>query len=142
MFSSVIKSFQQPSNPYGFKFSRRSEKAMRGIHPDLRAVLDEALRITHTDFMVIEGLRSLERQRNLVDQGASITMNSRHLTGHAVDLVPLLHGKVSWHWPVYHQLAPVLFRAAEKTGVPIEWGGNWTDLKDGPHWQLPWSHYP
>ena len=68
-------------------------------------------------------------------------MNSRHLTGHAVDIAPYVHGEVSWHWPHYHVLAPVVKECAADLGVEIEWGGDWTRFKDGPHWQLPWSVY-
>lgn len=145
MIRSVLKHISRGSsdkNPYGFRFSSRSRSAMKGIHPDLRKVLDEAMRTTHIDFMVIEGLRTKERQLELFDQGATKTMRSRHLTGHAVDLVPFVDGKVSWHWPMYNQLSPVIFRAAEKVGVPIEWGGKWATFKDGPHWQLPRRLYP
>ena len=69
-------------------------------------------------------------------------MNSRHLTGHAVDIAPLDDdGEVSWAWPLYHQLAPVVKQAAKDLGVDLEWGGDWRSLKDGPHWQLSWHTY-
>jgi peptidoglycan L-alanyl-D-glutamate endopeptidase CwlK len=93
-------------------------------------------------FMVLEGLRTPARQKQLVAKGASKTMRSRHLTGHAVDIAPLLGGKVSWDWPLYHRLAPIVKRAAAAENVPVEWGGDWRTFKDGPHWQLPWAKYP
>lgn len=123
------------------KFGLRSKMRLRGIHPDLRKVMDRAIEITDIDFTVLEGLRSRKRQEELVAKGASKTMRSRHLTGHAVDIAPLDGGKVSWAWPLYHKLAPVIKQAAKDVGVPIEWGGDWRSFKDGPHWQLPRKEY-
>jgi peptidoglycan L-alanyl-D-glutamate endopeptidase CwlK len=94
------------------------------------------------DFTVLEGLRTLARQKELMRNGATRTMNSRHLTGHAVDLAPMLNGKVSWDWPLYHRLAKIVKAAAAAENVPLQWGGDWRTFKDGPHWELPWKHYP
>ena len=69
------------------------------MHPDLVRVVERAIQITTQDFRVQEGLRTRERQAELVARGASRTMNSRHLTGHAVDLVALGGGEVSWQAP-------------------------------------------
>jgi peptidoglycan L-alanyl-D-glutamate endopeptidase CwlK len=87
---------------------------------------------------VIEGLRTRKRQEQLVASGASQTINSRHLTGHAVDLLPLdpTTGKGEFAWPLYDQLGPAVKAAAKKEGVPIVWGGDWTSFKDGPHFEL------
>ena len=74
--------------------------------------------------------------------GASTTMRSRHLSGHAVDLGAIVDGQVRWDWPLYHQLAVTVKLAAMQLGVPLEWGGDWESFKDGPHWQLPWAEYP
>jgi peptidoglycan LD-endopeptidase CwlK len=123
-------------------WSSISIKNMAGIHPDLRRVLNRALQETAVDFRVIEGLRTLARQKQLVASGASQTLRSRHLTGHAVDIVPMVGGKISWDWPLYHRLAPAMKLAAQAENVPLEWGGDWKTFKDGPHWQLPWSAYP
>lgn len=126
----------------GFTFSARSLSNLAGVHPDLQLVVKEALILSDIDFMVLEGKRTLARQKELVAIGASHTMNSRHLTGHAVDLAPYIQGGISWHWPHYHHLAGWVKKAAEDMGVPIEWGGDWATFKDGPHWQLPWKEYP
>ena len=76
-------------------------------------------------------------------QGKSKTLNSRHLTGHAVDLAPMEDdGDISWHWPFYHKLATAVKASAVAAGVPLEWGGDWRTFKDGPHWQLPFKGYP
>jgi peptidoglycan L-alanyl-D-glutamate endopeptidase CwlK len=124
------------------KWGARSLKNLTGIHPDLRRVMDRALQESPIDFTVIEGLRTLARQRQLVAKGASQTLNSRHLTGHAVDIMPLVNGVLRWDWPLYHRIAPAVKLAAQTEGVPIEWGGGWRSFPDGPHWQLPWGEYP
>ena len=97
---------------------------------------------TDLDFAVIEGLRTLERQKALVASGASTTMKSRHLDGHAVDIAPFVDGQIRWDWPLYYRLEKIVKAAAADVGVSIEWGGDWKTFKDGPHWQLPWAQYP
>lgn len=125
-----------------FHLSRRSLSRLDGVHPDLVRVVHHAIGITPVDFMVTEGLRSIERQRELYKAGASRTMNSRHLTGHAVDLVALVGGKVRWDWPLYESIATAMKLAAAEENVPIEWGGDWATFRDGPHFQLPRDRYP
>lgn len=125
-----------------FTFGPRSLSKLEGIHPDLRKVMDRAIEITTLDFSVTEGLRTEARQKQLVAIGASKTMKSRHLTGHAVDVAPFAAGKTRWDWPLFHQLAPVIKQAAADVSVPIEWGGDWQSFPDGPHFQLPWTEYP
>lgn len=124
-----------------YAFSDRSRERMKGLHPDLVAVMERAIQITPIDFTVIEGLRTEARQKVLVAQGKSQTMNSRHLTGHAIDVAPVVKGRVSWDWKHYYPLAKAIKQAASDLGVNIEWGGDWTSFKDGPHWQLSWSTY-
>lgn len=125
------------------KFSPRSLKNMQGIHPDLRRVMDRALQESPLDFVVIEGLRTKERQKQLVASGASKTMNSRHLTGHAVDIVPIgPNKKAAFDWPLYNRLGPAVKEAAAREGVAIVWGGDWKSFKDGPHFELDRAVYP
>lgn len=125
------------------KYSARSLKNLNGIHPDLRRVIDRALQDSPLDFVVIEGLRTKERQKQLVASGASKTMNSRHITGHAVDLVPIgPNGKAAFDWPLYHRLGPAVKAAAEAEEVAIVWGGDWNSFKDGPHFELDRKVYP
>ena len=116
-------------------------KKLEGVHPDLvrvvQRLIDEGVQ-----FRVVEGVRSLERQRALFAAGASKTMKSRHLTGHAVDLAPVVNRQVRWDWPLFDTLAVAVQAAAKAENVPLEWGGNWTSFRDGPHWQLPWDKYP
>jgi peptidoglycan LD-endopeptidase CwlK len=125
-----------------FKFSSRSYEALRGVRPELIVVASRALLYTEIDFVVTEGLRTEKRQRQLFSSGASKTMKSRHLTGHAIDLAALVNGKVRWDWPLYAQLAVAMKQAAAELGVPLEWGGDWKSFKDGPHFQLPWKQFP
>jgi peptidoglycan L-alanyl-D-glutamate endopeptidase CwlK len=97
---------------------------------------------TDMDFAVIEGLRTLKRQKELLAQGASKTLKSRHLTGHAVDIAPYINGEIRWDWPLYEHLGKVVKKAAKECKVNVEWGGDWKTFRDGPHWQLPWKEYP
>lgn len=125
-----------------YSFGVKSLTKMAGLHPDLKKVLYRAIQLTDVDFSIIEGLRTLERQKQLVASGASKTLNSRHLDGHAVDIAPYVNGEIRWDWPLYHKIAKAMKAAAKEVGVPIEWGGDWLRFKDGPHWQLPWKQYP
>lgn len=126
-----------------FKFGARSKRRMKGVHPDLLKVMNRAIEISEIDFTVLEGLRTLATQRRYVSTGKSKTMNSRHLTGHAIDVAPLdENGDITWEWPLYHKLAEFVKQAAKDVNVPVEWGGDWRSFPDGPHWQLPWSKYP
>lgn len=119
----------------------RSVMRLKGVHPDLVKVVQHAIEISEVDFTVLEGLRTIERQRELVKAGSSQTMNSRHLDGHAVDLGAWVDNQVDWSWPLYSKIAKAMKAAAAECNVPIEWGGDWK-MKDGPHFQLPWKNYP
>lgn len=126
-----------------FQLSPKSEERLKGVHPDLERVVRKAIAITPLDFMVIEGLRDLKRQEQLVAAGASKTIHSRHLSGHAVDLCPLYLGQLAWdRWALFDQLSQYVKKAAMMENVKIEWGGDWKPFKDGPHYQLPWKEYP
>lgn len=125
-----------------FKLSQRSKDRLKGVHPDLVKVVEHAIEISTVDFAVLEGLRTPERQKVLKEAGASQTLNSRHITGHAVDLVAWVDGEVRWDWPLYSQVAKAMKAAAAELNIPIEWGGDWRTFKDGPHWQLPRKDYP
>jgi peptidoglycan L-alanyl-D-glutamate endopeptidase CwlK len=117
----------------------RDRRRLVGVHPDLVRVVERAASmIDEPCFVVLEGLRTEARQRELLAAGASRTMKSRHLTGHAVDLGAVVGGEVRWDWPLYNRLAEVVKGAAELERVKVEWGGDWPRFRDGPHWQLPW----
>jgi len=108
-----------------FAFGARSRARLNGVHPDLVRVVELALTYSPHDFTITEGLRSVARQRELKAAGASQTMNSRHITGHAIDFAVLVGGKVRWDWPLYGQVAVAFKRAAKELNVPIIWGGDW-----------------
>jgi len=120
-----------------FSLSSRSWDRLRGVDPRLVGVVAYAITISEVDFTVLEGLRTAERQRELVAAGKSQTMNSRHLVGEAVDLGAWVDGKVSWDMEYYRKLSQAMEASALLLHVSIEWGGNWKTLRDGPHFQIP-----
>lgn len=124
-----------------FTLSTRSLNNLIHIHPDLIGVVELAIQKTTVDFCVIEGIRSSERQAKLVKAGASKTLKSRHLTGHAIDLAAIIDGDIRWDWPLYHKIAEAMKAAAKEEGVLIVWGGDWK-MKDGPHFELSRKFYP
>lgn len=154
----------------GYTLGKRSTQRLSGVHPDLVAVIEKAIQITGQDFSVIEGLRSETRQKHLVAKGKSTTMNSRHLTGHAVDLAPYpFHGDMDEDgipniedWDQYYLIADAILAASKELRIPIRWGGNWRvpditkwdgtgkelakaypgDFPDGPHFELSRAVYP
>ncbi|HBL4964254.1 TPA: M15 family metallopeptidase [Escherichia coli] len=125
-----------------FKFSQRSENNLKGVNPDLVKIVRRALQLSPVDFGITEGLRTIERQRQLVAAGKSQTMNSRHISGHAVDVFAYPTSAGSWEWKYYEQIATAFKQAAKELNIPVEWGGDWKTLKDGPHFQLPHAKYP
>lgn len=151
-----------------YRLSARSLSRLEGVHPDLRAVVELAITRTPVDFTVLEGLRDAARQQQLVASGASQTLNSRHLTGHAVDLGAVVGGEVRWDWTLYYRIANAMADAACALDIPLRWGGCW-DVRlneisdpqsasndyvarrraagrrafiDGPHFELPADAYP
>ncbi|MGV8953266.1 MAG: M15 family metallopeptidase [Cypionkella sp.] len=119
-----------------FVLSRLSRSRLVGVHPALVAVVEAAIARTPVDFRVTEGLRTPARQAVLLKAGATRTLKSRHLTGHAVDVVALVDGQVRWDWPLYPRIAEAFKAAALDLKTPIVWGGDWKTLKDGPHFEL------
>lgn len=134
----------------GYTLGQRSVSRLQGVHPDLVSVVKRAIQITEQDFSVGEGLRSETRQRQLYNAGKSTTMNSRHLTGHAVDLLPYpFNGDIDEDgipniedWDQYYPIAAAMKQAAKELIINLEWGGDWKSFKDGPHFQLAWESYP
>lgn len=128
-----------------FQLSERDLARLSHVHPDLVAVVKRAAEHSESVFIVVEGVRTLARQKTLVATGKSKTMNSRHLIAkngfaHAVDLV-IVSGGVA-RWDRGGEVAKAMKRAAEDLGIEIEWGGDWTGSWDKPHFQLPWKSYP
>ncbi len=121
----------------------RDRQRLVGVHADLVRVLERAARDGSILWRVTEGIRSMDRQAQLAAAGASRTMRSRHLTGHAVDLaVEDGRGGVVWDRASYELLAADILAAGKVEGVPVEWGGHFRGFFDGPHFQLPWRDYP
>ena len=125
-----------------FTLGHRSKQRLKGVHPDLVRVVENAIEISTVDFTVLEGLRDPLRQKKLVAAGASKTLNSRHLTGHAVDLGAWVDNQVDWSWPLYAQINAAMQQAAKIQNVLIIWGGGWRSFKDGPHFELDRKAYP
>lgn len=142
----------------GFTLSAESLKRLEGVKPDLVKVVKRAIELTSVDFRVLEGVRSKARQAELLKKGATRTMNSRHLTGDAADLVAIVGGKVSWDFNHYYPIAEAMASAADELGVRVRWGGCWCSINnskgsavdwvktyragggkflDGPHFELP-----
>jgi len=126
----------------GFHLSERSLRRLDGVHPRLVALAREAVALSPVDFMVTEGLRTPQRQAALVRAGASRTKNSRHLTGHAIDVAAMVDGQVRWDWPLYPRIAAAFKAAAVRQGTAIVWGGDWPRLRDGPHFELDRKVFP
>lgn len=124
------------------KLGKTSRDKLASVNPILQEVIHEAFKTMPFDITVLEGIRTLERQKVLVAQGASKTMNSKHLTGNAVDLAPY---PVDWKDKArFNTMADHVLAAATKLKVHIRWGGDWNmngDWKDekfydGPHFEL------
>jgi len=130
-----------------FKFGERSESNLAGVHPDLVKVARLALKKSPVDFGISEGLRSVERQKELFAAGKSKTMKSRHITGHAIDIFPA--GKpIDWKKMIIIQ--KIMFEVANELNIPIRWGGDWNEngqttdeqFYDSPHFELKSKFYP
>lgn len=118
------------------ELSERSLKNLEGVHPKLVEVVKKAIEITHIDFGITEGVRSIEKQQQLVKDGKSRTLKSYHLTGKAVDVVAYVDGKVTWEFECYYLIAQAFKQAAKELNVRITWGGDWESFRDGPHFQI------
>ncbi len=136
-----------------YRFGKGSLKRLEGVHPDLVRVAHHAIGITTVDFCVLEGVRAFYRQKLLFKAGASQTLNSRHIpatpratpemgpVSHAIDLGAWVDGMVRWDWPLYYLIADAMSTAAKEERITLTWGGDWSTLKDGPHYELPrWTH--
>ena len=109
-----------------YKLSTKSQERLMGVEPELKEVVYEAIKVTKIDFGVIEGLRTEEKQKQLVESGASQTMKSKHLEGRAVDLMAYVGGRGSWELNVYDEIADAIKEAAVKVDVAVRWGAAWT----------------
>lgn len=124
-----------------YSFSAKSIGKLSGVHKDLQRVMLASIVDSPYDFGISEGLRTKERQQELFDSGKSQTMRSRHLTGHAVDIVLFIDGKANWDFEKYRLVADHIKGKAKELNIPIVWGGDWVSFKDGPHFELNRSVY-
>lgn len=113
-----------------YRLGTLSSSRLIDVQVDLARCVRRAIEITEQDFQVFEGLRDIERQRELVAKGASRTLDSYHLAdkhgqSHAVDLVPFIAGRVQWQDGPCLAVARAMHRAAKMTQVPVTWGGTW-----------------
>ena len=149
------------------QFSKVSKSRQNGLHPTLNKILDRAISISSIDFMIIEGVRSDEQCYINYGKGrtasqckakgvpakyakpsvAKVTwlnnpLSSKHVTGHAVDLVPY---PVDWEDATkFDKVAKAMFAAAKELGVSIRWGADWDNdgnyrekgEYDSPHFEL------
>lgn len=119
-----------------FKLSKKSLAKLNEVNPDLQKLVKNAIGLSTIDFGISEGMRTKERQKELFDDGKSQTMNSRHLTGHAVDVYAWKDGAVSWEFEDYETINIAFSQAAKLTNIDYVWGGSWKSFKDGPHFEL------
>lgn len=116
-----------------FKLSQRSLERLNGVDPRLVAVVKKAIEISKVDFAVTQGLRTAEQQRKFVASGKSKTLDSKHITGDAVDVVAYVDGEISWELNLYDDIADAFKKAAKELGVAVRWGGAW-NVSDITKW--------
>lgn len=119
-----------------FVLGAKSKEKLQGVDSRLVRLVEQAIKETTVDFTVFEGLRTPERQQQLVNDGYSQTLKSKHLTGHAVDLVAIVNGKVTWDKEHYPEIARAMKKAASDQQIKIRWGGDFKSFFDGAHFEL------
>lgn len=126
-----------------YTFSQRSLRNL-DVHPDLVKVAKRALALSEVDFIITDGGRSVAEQRENVRKGVSKTMNSRHLTGHALDFVALVDRRATYEKGYMKRIADAFKAAGDEILGPgrVEWGGDWKGFVDMPHIQLSRRYYP
>lgn len=125
-----------------FKLTPQDMTKLKGVHPDLVKVIVEAAKTAKTPFKVLEGLRTAAKQAEYFKKGTSrldgVKKKSKHQLGKAVDIVPIVNGKVEFRsWTPFYPMADNVKAAAKKLGVKVTWGGDWKSFPDGPHFELP-----
>ena len=119
-----------------FKLSQKSKDRLVGIDDKLIILVNTAITNSTIDFGVTEALRTLERQKYLKSIGASTTLDSKHLTGQAIDLVAYVDGTIRWEWPLYYRLAEHIRKVAKELNIRLRWGGAW-DVYSFTHTVIP-----
>jgi D-alanyl-D-alanine dipeptidase len=136
-----------------FKLSQRSLNRLIGVNENLVNVVKRAIEISEVDFMVVEGLRTKQRQEELYAQGrtkpgkvVTWTMKSKHIDGLAVDIAPCnKDGSINWNdLKMFDKMADAMFKAAKELNINIRHGADWNmnGIKrekgetDSPHFEL------
>lgn len=119
-----------------YNFSKTSIEKLQTVDTRLQELFKKAIINSPYDFCITEGIRNLEKQKEYVAKGVSKTLNSKHLTGKAVDIAVIVNNKITWEWKYYKEVADHIKAVAEEFGLKITWGGDWKTFKDGPHFQL------
>jgi len=105
--------------------SNKSRENLEGVAQPLIDLAYAAIKNTPVDFRVTEGIRTVERQTILVRSGASRTMDSKHIHGYAIDVVPWIEGAPRYHWPLIFKMVEHIRDWAQILGIGIVWGGSW-----------------
>ena len=108
-----------------FVLGKKSLDTLVGVDPKLLLVVNRAIQLTQVDFRVNEGVRTIARQKQLLKEGKTQTLKSKHIEGKAVDLVALVDNKVNWDASYYIQIAEAMRLAAIELNIPVRWGGCW-----------------
>jgi peptidoglycan L-alanyl-D-glutamate endopeptidase CwlK len=124
-----------------YKFGTKSKERLATVHPDLQKLFNAAISTSPYDFSITEGVRSLERQKELLEAGKSTTMNSRHLKGNAVDIAVFVEGKLTWDFKYYKEVSDHIKALSKSMQIPIVWGGDWKSFIDGVHYELDRKFY-
>lgn len=132
-----------------YQFSRQSIERLKEVHPVLVAICWRALSLSEYDFGISQGKRTRAEQARMVEQGKSQTMDSKHLTGHAIDFA-VYDPELTWDFDKYREVAHAFYTAAAEYDVTIRWGGDWDSdgyshdhsLVDGPHIEINPSEWP
>lgn len=137
-----------------FKFSKRSIERMKGIHPELRLVVMEAIYYSPIDFGIPGdgGVRTAERQNELYRKGVSKCDGYRNRSnhqvpegedyGHALDFYPYVNHKVSWDKTHLAMVASVILSIAKRLkdegviSIELKWGGEFGS-NDFNGWDYP-----
>ena len=104
-----------------YKFGKRSRDRLKGVDSRLVNVLNQLIKIM--DVTVIEGLRSAERQKELLKKGATKVKYSKHMEGKAVDIAPY---PIDWDdRERFHYMGGMIRGIARALNLNIRWGGDW-----------------
>lgn len=117
-----------------FTLSRADERKLVGLNKNLVALVHRVALVTPVPFIVVEGLRTKGRQRQLFAQRKTKTLNSKHIIGRAVDCAPMVNGVLSWWWHDFTPLVQCAKECASEMSLPMTFGYDWG--WDAPHWEM------